>query len=239
MNEKAIEQLGLKEPFVGQQLVWDDEVGKTHFVNIIGIAKDFHFTSLHEPIKPFGFILDENNSNTFFLKFHSRDITKEIATIKKVWEKYNSDKPFEYAFLDEHFTRLYQTDTKFQSLFSYLTLLAVLIACLGLLGLSMFTASARTKEIGIRRVLGATVAGTVTMLSADFLKLVLLAIVVASPIAYYFMHYWLQSFAYRINISSWVFIIAGITAIIIALVTVSFQAIKAAIANPVKSLRTE
>ena len=239
LNEKAIEQLGLKKPYIGQQLAWDDESGKTHPVTIVGVTKNFHFTSLHEPIRPFGFVSEENNGSTFFLKLHSQNLAKDIATIQTIWTKYNPGKPFDYTFQDEQIAKLYQTDIRFKNLFSYITLLAVIIACLGLSGLSVFIAGARAKEIGIRKVLGASISSLFTLLSKDFLWLVMIAIIIASPIAWWAMHNWLQGFAYRVDIPWWMFAAAGITAIVIALITISFQTLKAAVANPVKSLGTE
>lgn len=239
LNEKAIEQLGLEKPYLGRQIAWDDDSGRTHPVTIVGVAKDFHFTSLHEPIKPFGFIAEENNGSTFFLKLHSQDLAKDLAVIQKVWTKYNPDKPFEYTFQDEQFAKLYQSDIRFKNLFSCLTILAVLIACLGLLGLSIFTAEARSKEISIRKVLGASMTSLFTLLSKDFLFLVMIALITASPVAYWAMDHWLQNFAYHINLSGWIFVAAGASAMFIALATISFQTIKATLVNPAKSLKTE
>jgi len=239
LNEKAVAELGLKKPYLGQQLEWDEAPGKTSLLTIIGVTKDFHFTSLHEPIKAFGFTSEENNGSNFFLKIYSQNIPKMIAAIQKVWTKHNPDKPFDYTFQDEQIAKLYQADIKFKNLFSSVTLLAVVIACLGLLGLSIFTAESRAKEIGIRKVLGASVSSLFTLLSKDFLWLVLISIVIASPIAWWAMNRWLQGFAYRVDMSWWLFAMAGLAAIFIALITVSFQAIKAAVANPVKGLRAE
>jgi putative ABC transport system permease protein len=239
LNQKAVEELGLKRPWLGQQLRWDDETNKTHLVHIIGIAKDFHFTSLHEPIKPFAFVSEENNGSTFFLKLQSQHLAKDITLIQQVWTRHNPDKPFEYSFQDEEIAQLYLFDIKFKNLFSGVTLLAVLIACLGLLGLSIYAAAARTKEIGIRKVLGAGIVSLFALLSKDFLLLIGIAIIGASPIAWWAMHRWLQNFAYRVDLSWWMFAIAGLAAIFIALITVSFQAVKSVLANPVKSLRTE
>lgn len=239
LNETAIAQLGLQKPYIGQQLEWDDEAGEKHPVNIVGIVKDFHFTSMHEAIKPFGFISEEGNGSTFFIKLHSTNLAKDIAAVGRAWSSHNPDKPFQYSFQDEQLSKLYQSDIRFKNLFSYITVLAIVIACLGLLGLSIFTAEARTKEIGIRKVLGASATFLFTLLSKDFILLVAIAALMASPLAWWAMHSWLQSFAYRVNIGWEVFIAAGLTAIFITLLTVSYHAIKAAIANPVKSLRTE
>ena len=229
----------MKKPYLGQRIEWDDESGKPHPVTIVGIAKDFHFTTLHEAIKPFGFIAEENNGSTFFVKLRSKNLNKDISAIQKIWLKYNPDKPFEYTFQDEQLAKQYQSDMKFKSLFSCVTILAVLIACLGLLGLSIFTTEARRKEIGVRKVLGASTGSLFSLLSKDFLLLVVIAFIIAIPVAWLTMNTWLQSYAYRINMSWWLFIMAGLAAMLIALITISFQAIKATVANPVKSLRTE
>lgn len=239
LNENAIAQLGLKKPYLGQQLEWDDAAGKTHLVTLVGIVADFHFTSLHEPIKPFGFISEENSGNTFFVKLHSQNFVKDIAAIEKAWKNHYPDKPFAFSFQEEKIARLYQADIKFKNLFSGITALALLISCLGLFGLSVFYAEARNKEISIRKVLGAGSGSLFVLLSKDFLWLVLVAVIIASPIAWWAMHNWLQNFAYRTEISIWLFVISGMAAILIALLTISFQAVKTALANPVKSLRAE
>lgn len=239
LNEKAVEQLGLKKPYVGQTLEWDEESGHTHPVTVVGVVKDFHFTSLHEPIKPFGFLSEENNGSTFLVKLHSRDLPRDMAAVAQAWTRHNPDKPFDYTFQDEQITRLYQSDMRFRKLFSGVTILAVLIASLGLLGLSVFTAEARSKEIGIRKVLGAGTGSLFLLLSRDFLLLVLLAATIASPLAWWAMTSWLRNFAYRTNIPWWIFPLAGSLAVLVALVTISVQSLKAAVANPVKSLRAE
>ena len=239
LNEKAVEQLGLKKPLIGQPLLWDDEAGRTHPVRIVGIAKDFNFTSLHEPIKAFGFLSVENNGPVIFLKMHSRDLSSDIALIQKIWIKYYPDKPFEYSFQDEQIARLYKSDLKFRVLFSCITFLALLVACLGLFGLSIFTAEARAKEIGIRKVLGASVSSLFADLSKVFLWPVVIAMLIAFPISWWVMYDWLQKFAYHIGLTWWVFAMAAGVSVFIALLTVSFQSAKAAVANPIKSLRME
>ena len=164
---------------------------------------------------------------------------KTMATIGDIWTKHFPDDPFNYFFLDDFYNQQYKADQQFGNVFTLFAMLAILIACLGLLGLSSYNILQRTKEIGIRKVLGATTQKVVYILAKDFLLLVLIAFIVAVPLTWWIMHNWLQEFAYRINIDWWVFLIAGSIAIAIALITVSFQAIRAAIANPVKSLRTE
>ena len=239
LNESAVAQLGLKRPYIGQQLAWDDAEGKTHDVNLIGIVEDFHFTSLREAIKPFGFILEVDNGSTFFLKIHSQDLNRTIAAIEKAWTKYHPDQPFEYSFQDEEFSKMHLFEARFQKLFSVFTVLAILITCLGMFGLVTYLAESRTKEIGIRKVLGATVNRIFILLSKDFLAMVLVALAFSSPLAYYLMHHWLEGFAYRISIDWKIFAVSGLGSIAIALITISFHSVRAAMANPVKSLRTE
>jgi putative ABC transport system permease protein len=180
-----------------------------------------------------------NNSGTLIAKVKSRDITSLLSSIKKHWSSFSTEEPLAYSFLDERFNKTYQKEQKVGQILGIFAGLAILVACLGLFGLATFTAEQRTKEIGIRKVLGASVSSIVAMLSNDFVKLVLIATIIAFPLSWFAMHNWLQDFAYRINISWTVFAMAGISALLIALITVSFQAIKAAVANPVKSLRSE
>ena len=242
LSETAVKDLAIQGSAIGKQVVWGEQDTTIYYATIVGVVKDFHFSSFHEPIKPFGFVLDNaNNSriNTYFVKIDQSDPDKTLAQIQTTWKKLIADQPFEYSYQDEQVNKLHRAETKFRSLFSYLTIVAIVIACLGLFGLSVFTAEQRTKEIGIRKVLGASVNGLIQLLSKDFLKLVFLAIIIGSPIAWFFMNKWLQDFVYRINISWLVFVYAGIAAMLIALLTVSFQAIKTAISNPVKSLRSE
>ena len=175
----------------------------------------------------------------FSVKVDPHDLSSKIAIIKKKYDSFFPGNLFDYYFLDEKFNEQYGNDKLFGKVFSIFSGFAVLIACLGLLGLSLFATMQRTKEIGVRKVLGASVSNIIVLLSKDFIKLVIIAFLIASPVAWFIMHNWLQDFAYRINISAWIFIAAGMLAVVIALATVSFHAIKAAIANPVKSLRTE
>jgi len=177
--------------------------------------------------------------NDLTVKLTAENIKDKISSLEKIYKKYFNGNPFEYYFIDEFFNRQYKSEMQFGKIFTSASLLAILIACMGLLGLSIFTVESRTKEIGIRKTLGASITSITSLLSKDFLKLVFIAIIVASPVAYYFMHKWLQDFAYKVNIGLWVFVVAGVLVISVALLTVSFQAIKAAVANPVKSLRTE
>jgi putative ABC transport system permease protein len=180
---------------------------------------------------------EERGSMAFRIK--TGNISSLIGQIKSKWDAMVPGQPFLYSFMDEDFDATYRADQRTGNIFIWFAILAILVACLGLSGLAVFTAEQRTKEIGIRKVHGASVTDIVTLLSRDFIKLVLIAIVIAAPVAWYIMNSWLQGFAYRISIQWWVFIVAGIIAVLIALFTISFQSVKAALMNPIKSLRTE
>ncbi|MGH2564840.1 MAG: ABC transporter permease, partial [Ginsengibacter sp.] len=206
---------------------------------VIGVAGDFHYTSFRTEVKPFAFVDIPMRMGNFTVKLSTDNIKSTLAQLENTWKKFSPERPFEYTFLDETYERLYQSENRFEKVFIGMVILGIVIACLGLFGLATFAAQQRIKEIGIRKVLGASTAAISTMLSGDFLKLVMIALIIAIPAGWYFMNKWLQDFAYRINISWWMFVAAGLLAVAIAMITVSFQAIKAAIANPVKSLRTE
>jgi putative ABC transport system permease protein len=214
---------------------WEDSLG-----TIIGVAKDFNFNSLHHKIETLTMnVRKEWGYSEMSVRLDAHRSQEAIQHISGVWNKMVPDLFFEYTFLDEHFTRLYQSDKQVSLVMSILAGLAILIACLGLFGLAAFTAQRRTREIGIRKVLGASTFHITTLLSRDFLKLVFIAFVIATPIAWWGMQNWLEDFAYRIDINLWIFVLAGLAALLIALCTVSFQSIKAALANPIKSLRNE
>jgi putative ABC transport system permease protein len=239
LNEKAVKDLGVPSPAVGQRILWGNDGDTNYYVKLIGVAKDFHFASFRSEIKPFAFVVIPRRSDYLTIKLSTQNLSATMQQIENKWKAFAPDRPIQYSFLDETFAQLYKAETNFQKVFIVLVILSIVIACLGLFGLAAFTAEQRTKEIGIRKVLGASVSGIAAMLSKDFLKLVIISIVIASPLAYWAMNKWLQDYAYRIQINWWIFLIAGILAILIAIITISFQAIKAAIANPVKSLRTE
>ncbi len=234
LNETAVKELGIKEPAVGKNIFWGQ-----NYLRVVGVVKNFHFTSFHNKIKPFAFVDNPRRMGNFTIKLSTDNMKVILAELQNAWNKFSPERPFKYFFLDETYAKLYQSEIHFQQIFTSLVILGILIACLGLFGLATFAAQQRVKEIGIRKVLGASVNEIVRLLSKDFLKLVFIALIIATPIAWFFMNKWLQDFAYRINISWWIFLVAGFVAILIAVVTVSFQAIKAAVANPVKSLRTE
>lgn len=232
-NESAIKIMGLKDP-----------VGKTvHHYNgdkqIVGVVKDFHFTSLHGTIAPMFFLYQPENTSQALVKISAGRERETIEQIKAFYEKFNPGYAFDFTFMDQSYRALYESEQRVSLLSRYFAGLAILISCLGLFGLATYTAEQRRKEIGIRKVLGASVAGITSLLAKDFLKLVFVALLIASPIAYFFMQRWLADFAYRIDIQWWMFIIAGAVAVAVAVLSVSFQSLKAALANPVKSLRSE
>jgi putative ABC transport system permease protein len=239
LNETAVKDLGVTAPAVGKQILWDSDADTMYYVTIVGVAKDFHFTSLRNEIKPFAFVNNSKRATNFTIKLSTDNVQSSLAQIENTWKKFLAERAFEYYFLDETYAKLYQSEERFQKVFINLVILGIIIACLGLLGLTTFSAQQRVKEIGVRKVLGASVPHVVALLSKDFLKLVLIALVLAVPVAWWLMNEWLKDFAYRINIEWWIFLVAAVIAIIIAFVTISTQAIKAAISNPVKSLRTE
>ncbi len=239
INETAVRQLGLKEPVLGQTLQWDDEMGVTKEVHIVGVAGDFHFTSFHDQIKPFGFILQTGNGGTFFARINRDAVANTLAAVEKVWKKHNPDIPFDYVFLDEYTERLHRSEERFQKLFTSFTFLAIVVACLGLFGLVTALSDSKTKEIGIRKVLGSSVTGIIVLLSKQFIGLVLIAFIIAAPLSVLIMRTWLDGFAYHVEIQWQVLLTAGAMTFIIAMTTVCFQSLKAAIANPVNSLRNE
>jgi putative ABC transport system permease protein len=206
--------------------------------HIVGIVKDFNFSSLREEITPLALFYRQQNGSIAF-RINTTNIPGLVKQIENKWKTMASGQPFNYSFMDDDFNNTYKSEQQTGKIFISFAALAIFIACLGLFGLVTYASEQRTKEIGIRKVLGASVSTIVGMLSKDFLKLIFIAAIIAFPVAWWAMHSWLQHFAYRISITGWVFVIAGGLALIIALLTVSFQAIKAAIANPVKSLRTE
>ena len=234
INEEAVKQMGMKDPIGKWVSAWSK---KGH---IIGILKDYNTNSLHEPIKPL--IIDVKEYEYFgviLIKYGPGKTKEALASIEKVYKENNPKFGFAYQFLDEEYNKMYRSEAVVTKLSNAFAILAIIISCLGLLGLVMFSAEQRTKEFGIRKVLGATVTNIVALLSQDFLKLVLISFCIAAPLAGYFMYQWLQSFAYKIELSWWIFAISGCLALLIALLTICFQAIQSATANPVKALKVE
>ncbi len=236
INEAAARQYGYSNPadIVGKKYSQWGREGE-----IIGVVKDFNYISLHNTIEPLTLPLEPFACRYVSVKVKSADMTAAIEDVRKVWSQLAPHRPFLYSFLDDDFDRQYQKDFNFRSLFSIFSSLAILIACLGLFGLATYTAELRTKEIGIRKVLGASVNSIVGLLSKEFIILIFVAIIIATPAAWYAMDRWLEGFAYRMTIQFWVFVLAGLAAVLIAALTISFQAIKAARGNPVNSLRSE
>ena len=236
INESAAKLLGYSSPqeAVGRNFDQWGRKGK-----IIGVLKNFHYKSLQQNIQPLVMRMERWGYGLISIKVASANLPAIIKAIESKWNQLIPNRPFDYNFLDEFFDKQYRSEDRFGSLFTNFAVLAIFISCLGLLGLASYSAIQRTKEIGVRKVLGASVSNIVNLLSIDFIKLVLVAFVIAAPIGWFCMNSWLKDFAYRVNITWWVFAIAGIAALLIAFFTISFQAIKAAIANPVKSLRTE
>jgi putative ABC transport system permease protein len=239
LNEKAVKDLGISEPAIGKLVSTGTDGDTTYYLKIVGVARDFHFASFKSEIKPFAFMLNNGWQDNFTIKVSAAGLLNTIADLQKKWTVYSPDRPFRYSFLDDTFSKLYKSDQRFNQVLLYLTILAIAIGCLGLFGLTAFMIERRTREIGIRKVVGASAGSIVVLLSGDFVKLVLLAILIASPIAWYAMDRWLQNFAYRVRIEWWIYILAGALAVLIALATIGAQAIKAALTNPVKSLRAD
>ncbi|HXB34732.1 MAG TPA: ABC transporter permease [Puia sp.] len=235
----ATRLLGYKKP--------EDAVGKTLVINewngfkpvVVGVVNDYHHVSFKKPLEPVLFTCDWYEGEYYAIRMNTEHLPQTIEHVQKAWNAAFPGNPFEYYFLDDYFNRQYSNDQKFGQLFTTFASLAILISCLGLFGLSSYTASQRIKEIGIRKVLGASVTNITAMLSFDFLRLVFFSILIATPLTWLIMYDWLQSYAYRTPIQWWIFVVAGLIALFIALLTVSFQAIKAALSNPVKSLRSE
>ncbi|HEY4324260.1 MAG TPA: ABC transporter permease [Mucilaginibacter sp.] len=235
LNEKAASVLGFKnaQDAIGKKVATRDTM------TVIGVVENFHQIGLQKAIDPQLISLSPGTRNAYSVKLQTSDLQGSIIAIKSVWARYFPNDPFNYSFLDDQFNAQYRSDRQFGQMFSVFSFLAILIACFGLVGLSAYNILQRTKEVGIRKVLGASVRHVVFILSKDFLTLVIISFVAGAPVAWWIMHNWLQEYAYRVNISWWVFGVAGLLAFAIAMCTLSFQAIKAAMANPVKSLKTE
>lgn len=232
-NEQAIHKMGLKSPIGKRFTMWGIEG------EIIGITKDFNFMPLNKAIEPIVIKIFPSFFRYLIVRIKPDEMLNTIAFMEKVWNNFAPDHPFEYHFLDEQFDEIYQSEQRMGTIFRYFMFLAMFISCLGLFGLASFMAEQRTKEIGVRKVLGASVPGLILLFSKEFTKWILIANLVASPIAYLIMNNWLQTFAYRMTISLWIFILSAFVTIVIALMTVSYQSVKTALANPIESLRYE
>ncbi|PLK42667.1 ABC transporter permease [Emticicia sp. TH156] len=235
LNEKAVESLGFAsaEEAVQKRIQWDERP-----LEIIGVVKNYHHTGVQRTIDPIIFY-PQNSSAYYTLRITPDNMNAKVASLEKLYKANFPGNPYEYFFIDENFNKQYQAEQQYSKIFTTASGWAIIIACLGLFGLATFTTESRTKEVGIRKVLGAGVLGITALLSKDFIKLVVISIVIASPVAYYLMSQWLENFAYKVDISWWIFAVSGAGAILIALITVGYQAVRAALTNPVKSLKSE
>ena len=235
VNEAAVKSFGYADPadIIGKKF---EQWGREG--TVVGVVKDFNYMSLHQEVAPLS-MRYSRFGKYLSLKIKTGDIQRSIAQVEQKWAELAPHRPFLYRFLDDCFNEQYQADFRFRKLFTLFSFLAILIACLGLFGLATYSAMLRTKEIGIRKVLGAEVSSIVALLSQDFIKLVLVSIFVATPLAWFAMNEWLKIYAYKININWWVFVLAGLVAVVVAMITVGYHAILSARANPIKSLRTE
>jgi len=236
LNEAAVRALG-----------WNQAVGKQFMVmradtsmgRVVGVMKDFHFASLHQSIRPLALILEPIRGHHFSLKISSRDMENTLSFIEDKFKEFAPNAPFNYSFIDDEIAEMYQEEDRLGTLINAFSVLAVLIACLGLLGSASSAINRRTKEIGVRKVLGASVPSLFMQLIRNFTKLVLIANIIAWPIAFYAMNRWLQNFVYRIDLEWWLFAVSALAALIISIITVSYHTLKAAVSNPVDSLRFE
>ncbi len=248
INEGAIREFGWDDP-VGMKLKRLGDPGETTGdYTVIGIVKDFHYNSLHEDIDSFVlFTLPESQSQQqqqrvyplMSVRIRPDNTAASLASIEDTWNKFTPEQPFSYYFLDDLLDGLYQNERASGQIFSIFSILAIVVACIGLFGLSTYMAEQRTKEVGIRKVLGSTASKIVVLMSKDFAKLVAVAFLIAVPVAYYIIIKWLQSFSFRTSVPLWIFLLAGVVALIVAQFTISFQAVKAANSNPADSLRFE
>ncbi|UCD61731.1 MAG: ABC transporter permease, partial [Flavobacteriaceae bacterium] len=239
INEAALSVMGVgREEAIGMRLSRDLELERPEYYTIIGVVKNFHYESLHENIGALALFLN-NSTGNMAIRLKAGDFSNTINIIEQIWSEFAPGQPFSYRFMDESFNTTFEAEQRLSKIFMVFTILSILIACLGLFGLAAFNAQKRTKEIGVRKVLGASVGQITYKLTVDFLKLVGVAILVSVPVGWYVMNKWLEDFSYRIEIGWWVFVLAAFLAVAIAIITVSYQSIKAAIVNPVKSLRTE
>ena len=232
VNEEMARVMGMENP-VGTRLRFGREGP------IIGVVKNFHFQSLYTAIEPLIILLSPTRTEYLFVRIAAGQTAEAIAGIERVFKKFNADHPFEFSFQDEQFESMYRNESTMGTLATFFAIFAIFISCLGLFGLASYTAEQRTKEIGIRKVLGASIPNLVILLSKEFIRLVVVSFALAAPLAYHFMTEWLNDFAYHTSLGWRVFVFAGVLSLIIACITVSYQAIKVAMANPVESLRYE
>jgi putative ABC transport system permease protein len=237
LNHTAAKMIGWKSPeqAVGKTFVYGGQKGK-----IVGVLEDFHYEALREPIVPLVFLMSRSqNYFSLSIRLNSQNLQSGLTHLKNTWAKFLPNKPFEYQFLDKNYEDLYEAEVRQGNVFMTFSMIAIFVACLGLFGLASFLAEQRTKEIGIRKVLGASIGSLMSLMSKDFVRLVLIAIGIAFPIAYYLMGQWLQDFAYRTSMSVWLFVLAGLIALAISLLTIITQILRVARVNPIEVLRNE
>src|SRR5690349_3583380 len=243
INETAVKELGLRSPqdAIGKTLSWPTWRNQDSLKTgpVIGVVKDFHYKSLHETVEPAALHIYPPAYSKVAVKLKGSGLASSVAAIESVWNRFSPDYPLEFNFLDESFAKMYQAEDKLKTLLSVFTAITIFVSCLGLLGLATHAAERRRKELGIRKVLGATVEGLIVLLSREFVKLVIIALVIGSPIAWYYMNQWLNNFPYRITVTWWIFLIAALLALLLGFITIIFQAVKAAVINPVENLRAE
>jgi ABC-type antimicrobial peptide transport system permease subunit len=233
LNETAVEQMGIKNP-VGKRLTFHNQKGV-----IAGVVKDFHFDNLHNKIAPLIIYYGPDDNRILYVKTTAQNASSAVKALENMWQQYSAAYPFKYVFLDDKFNDMYKADQQVGKLFNCFAVITIFISCLGLLGLVTYTAESKVKEIGIRKAIGAGTYDIVSMLSKDFVRLVIISAVIACPVAYLAMSKWLENYQYRTAISAWVFLLAALGAVVIALATVGYQSYKAASANPVKALKAE
>ncbi|HEY8971449.1 MAG TPA: FtsX-like permease family protein, partial [Puia sp.] len=238
LNEAAVSMLGVKDP-LNLILYNHDDQFKPLTYHVIGVVKDFNYNSMHDKIHPLVMVGNTFNWSSMAVRFHTNDVFSLVRQVETTFHAVKQGLPFSYTFMDNDFDKLYHAEQQTGRIFISFAVFAILIACLGLFGLVTYAAEQRTKEIGVRKVLGARVSDVVALLSKDFTMLVGIAALIAFPVAWWAMYKWLETFAYRTEISWWIFLVAGAVALVIALLTVSIQTIRAALANPIKSLRSE
>ncbi|MEX2603282.1 MAG: FtsX-like permease family protein, partial [Gracilimonas sp.] len=234
INEAAADAFGWEDP-IGKELRVSDIMQGS----VIGVAEDFHFASLHRQIQPLVMYIPPTNLEKVFVRIRPGNISASVASLKESWRSIVPDFPFSFVFLDDHLQQLYQNDQQFLKVLTLFTILTILVACMGLYGLISYVIQQRSKEIGIRKILGARISQVTWLLSSEFTKLVIIAFAISIPISYLVMQNWLQEFAYRTPIPWWAFLVAGLASLAIALGTISYQTIKTALMNPVESLRSE
>lgn len=239
LNETGVKELGIPSPVTGRQIAWRADANTTYYATIVGVVKDFHFASMKDKIEPFAFVVNPRRSWNYTIRLSGKNVNQTLADLKKVWDQQVKEFPFKYSFLNDTFSGFYKSEINFRTVFRYVTLAVILISCVGLFGLSFLIIHQRNKEIGIRKVLGASAVTIAAMLSKDFFRIIIIASLIAFPVAGWAIQFWLQDFAYRVHVGFGAFLVSEVIALVLVALTVGYQSVTAAIANPVKALRTE